>query len=240
MTALSDGSQDPRPDPGARGNLEAETDARAADRFVSFSDAVIAIAITLLALALPVPDTSHQTNVQILHKLGALWPNYRDFLISFAVIGGHWATHRRIFRYVRRVGGHVDRLNMIWLLMMIVMPYATKLLSSDGGALGVRFAIYAGIQIIATGCLMEMSREIRQGGMLRSDAPDSARRPDTIPFLAIMLVFLISIPVAFHTIWAFALWAASPLAARVLRLLAPHRRQAAAHPAAGARHRSGR
>jgi hypothetical protein len=96
------------------------------------------------------------------------------------------------------------------------------------------------IQVIATGCLMEMSREVRQGGMLRPDAPDSARRPDTIPFLATMLVFLVSIPVAFYTIWAFAVWAASPLAARGLRLLAPHRRQAADHPGSGARHRSGR
>lgn len=216
MTALPDES-------ASLGNPEFEAEAKATDRVVVFSDAVIAIAITLLALEIPVPDTEHLSNLAIWQALVAHRDDYLDFVISFLVIGTHWATHRRIFRYVCRLSGHVGKLNMLWLLLMIVTPPATKLLAADGGALGVRFTIYALIQVIATACTMEMSREVRLGGMLRPDAPESARHPDLVPYLATMLVFLVSIPVSYFSAWAFAIWALSPAAGRWLRMLAARR-----------------
>lgn len=100
-------------DPGVD-DAETEAEAKAADRVVFFSDAVIAIAITLLALALPVPDLKGTaTNGQYWHALTAERSDYLTFLISFAVIGNHWVTHRRVFRYVRRVDGHVGRLGAV-------------------------------------------------------------------------------------------------------------------------------
>jgi uncharacterized membrane protein len=234
VTAYSDESQDRDGDAGGPASpaaqAEAEAEAKATDRFVAFSDAVIAIAITLLALALPVPKGGPRfTNGQLLHELGRDWDSYLDFFISFLVIGNHWASHRRIFRYVCRLGGHVRRLNMLWLLLMIMTPFATELLSGDG-ARGARFTIYALIQIIATASLMEMSREVRLGGMLRPDAPESARHPDYIAFLGIILVFAVSIPVSFFSGAAYWIWAAAPLVTRGLRLLAARR----GHPADGA------
>ena len=200
---------------------EAEAEAKAADRVVFFSDAVIAIASTLLALELPIPpDLPHHayTNLGLLHALRDDWTSYLDFLISFLVIGNHWLSHRHIFRYVCRTDSLVGRLNMLWLLMMIATPYATKLLSGDG-ARGTRFAVYALIQIIATLCLLGMSREIGRAGLLRPDAPESARHPDPLPYLAWVLVFLVSVPVAFATAWAYAIWALMPATTRGLRWL---------------------
>jgi hypothetical protein len=49
---------------------------------------------------------------------------------------------------VGRTDSNVGRLNMLWLLTMIATPYATKLLPGDG-ARGIRFTVYALIQIIA-------------------------------------------------------------------------------------------
>ena len=201
---------------------EAEAEAKAADRVVFFSDAVIAIAATLLALELPIPPDlpgqASYTNLGLLHALGHDWTSYLDFLISFLVIGNHWLSHRHIFRYVCRTDSIVGRLNMLWLLTMIATPYATKLLSGDGGR-GTRFAVYALIQIIATLCLLGMSREINRAGLLRSDAPESARHPDPLPYLAWVLVFLVSVPVAFATAWAYAIWALMPATTRGLRWL---------------------
>jgi uncharacterized membrane protein len=204
--------------PEADPETEAEASARAADRLVFFSDAVIAIAITLLALDLPVPEgTPGMTNIQL---LDVLWNQdsgrYIDFLISFAVIGNHWASHRHIFRYVNRVDSRIGQLNMIWLLTMILTPVATRLLSGDG-ADGARFAIYTLVQILASLCLLGMSWRIQRAGLLRPDAPDSARHPDWAPYLAWVVVFAASIPVAFVTAWAYAVWAAVPVATRLFR-----------------------
>jgi uncharacterized membrane protein len=202
VTALSRESPDRQR--AGTGDPEAEAESRAAERLINFSDAVIAIAITLLALALPVPGgRGSLTNGQFLHAMREDWPDYLAFLISFVVIGNQWATHRGATRYVARLTGWAGRLNMLWLLMMVLTPFATRMLAS-AGALGVRFAVYTLIQVIATACLMLMSREAHRGRMLRPDAPEGAHRPDSVPYLAVIVTFLVSIPVAFATVWAFA------------------------------------
>lgn len=229
MISPSDPSQEhwPAGAPAARpAGDDPEIEARAAERVVFFSDAVVAIAITLLALALPVPASTHgrpitdsTTNYQLLNALGGHRDQYLAFLISFVVIGNHWAIHRRIFRYVNRLNHQVIVLNMVWLLMMILTPFATRMLTGDGG-FGVRFTIYAVVQVIASACLVQMNREVIRGNLLRADAPASARLPDIVRSLAVIVVFLVSIPVAFVAgEWAFALWAGVPLLARALRRL---------------------
>ena len=223
MISPSDPSHEQRP-PGAPAagpaGDEPEVEAKAAERVVFFSDAVVAIAITLLALALPLPVTTNSTtNHQLLDALWSDRDGYLAFLISFAVIGNHWAVHRRMFRYVNRLNGTLIRLDMIWLLMMIITPFATRILTGNGG-FGVRFTIYTLVQVIASACLLLMGREIRDKHLMRAGAPESAGHPENSHTLILVIVFLISIPVAFAAgQWAFALWVAIPVLGRVLRRL---------------------
>ncbi|HWG02863.1 MAG TPA: TMEM175 family protein [Trebonia sp.] len=203
--------------------------ASGAERVVFFSDAVVAIAITLLALALPVPaGTDGWTDGHMLHALGHHWPDYLAFFISFYVIGNHWAAHRRVFRYVNRLNHRVGTLNMLWLLTMILTPFAARLLASNGG-FGVRFTIYALLQVVASASLLLISREITARDLVRADTPDSARHHDDSATLGMIVAFLVSIPVAFATEWAFAVWAGSSVIAALLR-----RQRAARAPSAPA------
>jgi uncharacterized membrane protein len=195
-----------------------EIEARAADRVVVFSDAVVAIAITLLALDLPVPDLKgNATNLALLDALRHNWTSYFAFFISFVVISGAWGSHRAIFRYVNRINDKVIGTNMIWLLMVVLTPFAARTLAASGG-FAIRFSIYALVQVIASICLLRMSNELAQGHLLREDAPESARHPDNLARYATISSFLISIPVAFVTPWAYAIWAAGPaVALRIMR-----------------------
>jgi uncharacterized membrane protein len=195
-----------------------EIEARAADRVVVFSDAVVAIAITLLALDLPVPDLKgNATNLAVLRVLRHNWTSYFAFLISFVVISGAWGAHRAIFRYVNRINDKVIGTNMIWLLMVVLTPFAARTLAASGG-FPIRFSIYALVQVVAAVCLLRMSNELAQDHLLRDDAPESARHPDNLARHATIGSFLISIPVAFVTPWAYAIWAAGPaVAARLIR-----------------------
>ena len=199
-----------------------EIEARSADRIVVFSDAVVAIAITLLALDLPIPDLAKSAdNRKILDFLGGHWNAYFAFFISFIVIGSHWGSHRAIFRYVNKMTDHVIGVNMTWLLMMILTPFAARTLAASGG-FGVRFTIYAGIQAIASICLVRMSRALAHEHLLRPDAPESALHPDNRIRYVTIASFLISIPVAFVTPWAYAIWSLGPaVAARYLRTRPP-------------------
>jgi uncharacterized membrane protein len=203
------------PSPVGAGADAAETDSpeveeKAADRVIFFSDAVVAIAITLLALELPVPNDSGATLHQYLSQIGKSWEVYAAFLISFVVIATHWNGHRRVFRYVDRLAGPVVGLNMTWLLMMILTPFGARLLDSNGG-FPIRFTTYAVIQVIALFCLLRINQEVNRRDLLRADTPDSFRHRDSMPTRVSIAMFLLSIPVSFVTEWSFAFWGAVPL-----------------------------
>src|SRR3954463_14717196 len=70
------------------------------ERLVFFSDAVIAIGITLLAIDLRLPHTPGLTNHGLLGLLRDMVPRFVAFVISFAVIGVYWAAHHRMFRFI--------------------------------------------------------------------------------------------------------------------------------------------
>lgn len=190
----------------------AEVEAAVAERTIFFSDAVVAIAITLLALALPLPTGS--TNPDMLHSLADHSDAYIAFLISFAVIGNHWSAHRQLFRYVDRLNKLVMQLNMLWLLMMVITPFATRLLSGSGG-FGVRFSIYALVQAVAALCMLLMTRQVLRARLMRPGAPGDVGGIHITNLILIIALFLISIPISFVTGWAYLCWVAIPVAMRI-------------------------
>jgi uncharacterized membrane protein len=204
----------------ADGDTAAEVDFIAAERLIFFTDAVAAIAMTLLAFDLRVPRFTGNSNGA---ALTALWGEpyrlgYLTFLISFVVIGSHWRAHHRLFRNVSKLDGRIISLNMVWLLMIVIMPFATRVLSGTG-AFGIRFGLYAVIQVVTMLTALLMSRHIRANELLRP----GAQRPVPADYDATLLtgaaMFAISIPVAFVSPWAFAIWIASAPAARLVRRL---------------------
>jgi uncharacterized membrane protein len=202
------------------GHLAGEAEFISAERLIFFSDAVVAIAITLLAFALPIPHIAAGASNATLWD--AIWAKHIDFfafLISFVVIGSHWRAHHRLFRYVVRLDSRIMTLNMVWLLLIIVIPFATKLLSGSGG-FGVRFSLYAIIQVLTVLTFLLMSRHIKGSKLQRPGAPPPGPRDDDAVLLTVAAIFAISIPVAFVrqlAPWAFALWVASVPAAKVVR-----------------------
>ena len=188
-----------------------------AERLIFFSDAVVAIAMTLLAFSLPLPHDigAEPSNPRVWDAVWAGRISYLTFLISFVVIANHWRLHHRLFRYVHRLDSRIITLNLAWLLMIVIIPFATKLISGAGG-FGVRFSIYAAIQVLTMLTFLLMSRHIRASDLLRSGVP-SVERDDDAGLLTVAAMFAISIPVAFKSQWAFALWIASAPAARAVR-----------------------
>ena len=191
-----------------------------AERLVFFSDAVVAIAITLLALALPVPPhlTSKTLNGQTFTDIWAYRDAYLAFLISFAVIANHWRSHHRLYRDVARLDHRIISINMFWLLLIVITPWATRLIAGNGG-FGARFTIYAVIQVLTILAFLAMGRHIRSGQLLRTGAPPPTSRVDDAAYLAVAATFAVSIPVAVvkNTQWAFAIWVASVFTARAVR-----------------------
>lgn len=125
------------PRPGATQEEPDEARQSSSQRLVFFSDAVIAIAITLLALELPAPTEGVHGNAGVLHFLREHLSEYVAFLVSFTVIALHWMAHQRLFRYATGMNGGVIRWNLAWLLTIVVMPFTTKVLTSEADAFQV-------------------------------------------------------------------------------------------------------
>jgi len=199
------------------GDVAAEVEFISAERLIFFSDAVAAIALTLLAFTLKVPPgtSDHAILNSIFEHKYRL--SYLEFLISFVVIGNHWRSHHRLFRFVNSLDSRIITLNMVWLLMIVIIPFATRLLSSSGGGFGVGFSFYAIIQVITLLTFLLMSRHLRGSALLRPGAPAPSPKDDDSSLLTVAAMFVISIPFAFVTQWAFVFWVASSPAAKAVR-----------------------
>ncbi|HEY0812271.1 MAG TPA: TMEM175 family protein [Pseudonocardia sp.] len=114
-------------------------------RVEAFSDGVFAIAITLLVLDLTVPGMQEAHEIGLAAALGAEWPSYFAYLVSFLVIGIIWINHHTMFTMVNRVDRRVLFVNLLLLLTISVIPFPTRLLAEyllDPDA-GVAAAVYS-------------------------------------------------------------------------------------------------
>ncbi|MER7178064.1 TMEM175 family protein [Streptomyces hyaluromycini] len=189
------------------------------ERLIYFSDAVVAIAITLLALELPVPTGEVHGNSGVLHFLREHLAEYTAFLVSFWAVAIHWMIHQRLFRYATGLSGGAIRWNLLWLLAIVLMPFTTKLLTSEADAYQVQLIVYAANQVLACLFFRLAFADLRRSGLLSTS--DSAEAvSNTLGWLtAMMLAFLISIPVALVTHWASLCWALLPVIRIGLRSL---------------------
>jgi uncharacterized membrane protein len=194
--------------------VTARAEAIAAERLTFFSDAVVAIAITLLALSLPVP-VGH-TNAEALHSARGFVDEYLAYFISFVVIATHWYAHHRIFRWVDAVGDQLRRWNMIWLFSIVTTPFATRVLTGDG-AFQVRFIFYAAVQALGGACFLVMLYLIRREHLLRVGAPPDLIRAGYARMIGMLSMFLVSIPVSLVAGWAYACWVLVPFAIVLVR-----------------------
>jgi uncharacterized membrane protein len=94
-------------------------------RIALFSDAVIAIAITLLVLEIRPPENSED----LLHGLAALWPSYLSYVLTFMLIGQIWANHHVMFDHIRGVDRMVLFLNTVLLMDVAFLPFAAAVLA---------------------------------------------------------------------------------------------------------------
>ncbi len=97
------------------------------ERMILFSDAVFAIAITLLAIDIKFPEVSETANnSQILKAMKPLFVHFVGFIISFFFIGAVWWRHLAIFRYLRDYDKGLIARNLVLLFFIACFPFAVS------------------------------------------------------------------------------------------------------------------
>ncbi len=101
------------------------------DRLVLFTDAVVAIALTLLVLPLvEVVTESKAEGLTAREVITEHWPAIFSFLLSFVVIANFWLGHHRVFEHVRAYTTSMMRLNLVWLLAIVILPFPTEIVGT--------------------------------------------------------------------------------------------------------------
>jgi uncharacterized membrane protein len=98
------------------------------DRLVFFCDAIVAIAITLLAFNLKIDKAAagHLT----FDDLANNWQKFVAFLLSFFSIALFWKIHHRIFSHIKLINNLLAWYNIFWLLFIVLLPFSTSLISA--------------------------------------------------------------------------------------------------------------
>ena len=120
------------------------------ERVISFSDAVFAFAITLMALSIDIPDLpTHLTQSELLDKLYDLYPQFESYVISFAVIAIFWVSYHQVFNHIK--GSHITMvyLNLLFLLLITLLSLSTSLVINYG-TYQIPYIIYCFIVIMTS------------------------------------------------------------------------------------------
>jgi uncharacterized membrane protein len=130
-------------------------------RLESFSDGVIAVAITLLVLFITVPDPAHTHHLG--RALGNEWPEYAAYVTSFITIGIIWINHHVMVSRLAYADHSILMLNLVLLLTIAVIPFGTNLMATylkQGHGDKLAAGIYAGIFLAMGLAFAALQRQI--------------------------------------------------------------------------------
>lgn len=177
------------PDLGAGGGREVE-------RLVFFSDAVMAIAITLLVIDLRLPETLEQTATaaDLRAALESLGPRFLSVLLSFMVIAVWWVGHNRLFRSLSRADGRLVLLNFVFLGAIAFLPFPTAVIGRFVN-LSPAVVLYAATNVVAGSALLLMRWHADRRGFIPGETASERRLRLAMAALA-PIAFALSIPLA--------------------------------------------
>ncbi|MGH9975130.1 MAG: TMEM175 family protein, partial [Nitrososphaeraceae archaeon] len=124
------------------------------EHVISFSDAVFAFAITLMALTIDVPDLPpNLSQSELLQRLDDSYPQFEDYIISFAVIAIFWISYHQVFNHIK--GSHISMvyLNFLFLLFITLLSLTTTLVTNYA-SYQIPYIIYCIIVIMTSSLLV--------------------------------------------------------------------------------------
>lgn len=191
------------------------------ERLVAFTDAVMAVAITLLVLDLKLPEGISDADLYgaLAGQSHTLW----CYLLSFLVIGLLWMAHHNQFAHIERIDGKLMWLNLFYLMAVGLIPFVTSVMSDHATPLPTM--LYAAV--LTACCALSAAMwgyASRDPELMSPDVPVSLRRAGVITPLLTAAVFAVSIGVAYLYGSAAGQWTwllaavAGPIADRLSRL----------------------
>ena len=119
------------------------------ERLAFFSDAVFAIAITLLAVEFKIPRITDDTTFDdALKQLLDLKYLFFATLLSFLLISNYWRNHHILFKYIHNYNNKLITVNMLVLLPIIFFPFTTAFVAESLNSLFENGKVYLDVYFL--------------------------------------------------------------------------------------------
>jgi uncharacterized membrane protein len=126
------------------------------EHVIPFSDAVFAFAITLMALAIDIPDLPLDlSQSELIQRLYDFYPQFEDYIISFAVIAIFWISYHQVFNHIK--GSHLSivYLNLLFLLLITLLSLTTSFVINYA-SYQIPYIIYCIVVIMTSSLLVSI------------------------------------------------------------------------------------
>ncbi|TXF74936.1 TMEM175 family protein [Chryseobacterium sp.] len=171
------------------------------ERILFFSDAVMAIAMTLLIIEIKAPHLHDHSSAEMKRSLNELIPKFISFLVSFFVIALYWKAHHYVFGFVTKYTDRLIWINILFLLSIVIMPFSSAFYS-ENFSLPVPYSIYC-LNIAVTGmlnCWLICYVSSGKHGLSTLSGDRNWRRYHTLRSLVAPVIFLLSIALSFYSV----------------------------------------
>lgn len=109
-------------------------------RIEALSDAVFAVAMTLLVLEIKVPEFHEKiTDKELISGFLDLMPKFLVYFLSFITAGIFWVGQATQFKYIKNSDRNITWFNLLFLLFISVLPFSTAFL---GDYIYSKFSIF--------------------------------------------------------------------------------------------------
>ena len=162
-------------------------------RLEAFSDAVIAILITIMILELKVPHGSD------LEALRPILPPFLTYVMSFVFLGIYWNNHHHLLHGTERISGKILWANLHLLFWLSLVPFVTGWMGENHAA-PLPTAIYGAVLLLAA-----IAYTILQTAIIARQGPHSTLREAVrrdVKGKVSMLAYVVAIPLSFVARWA--------------------------------------
>jgi uncharacterized membrane protein len=167
------------------------------ERTIMFTDAAVAIALTLLVL--PLVDLAQEaTQNSVGDVLGDHVQDLFSFVLSFVVVSRFWSVHLGLWKFLEDYSGGLFALNTCWLLTVVFLPVPTALLATDSGLSPTGTRVYLATLVAATALITAQTWLIRRRPRLRrAYVSDAIMRANVGGSVRALLVQVLALGVAF-------------------------------------------
>lgn len=151
-------------------------------RLVNLSDAVFAIAMTLLAFKVGAPEGG-----DTFAGLVAVVPQVLAFLLSFAIVANFWWHHHCLFARIDQIDAGFIFLNLALLGAVALVPFPTELIGQEPGAVAPA-VVYLALMVVISGLIVLMVHRGERAALWRDVVDQRERRELRVGWVAMLAV----------------------------------------------------